>query len=135
LTEEGAALVEAAGAVETSVAAFTRRAASLENAIACRCNTVLGLLSAAQSGFGLALLPCHIGDTEDDLVRVIDPLPALTRGLWILTHPDLHKTPKVRAFFDFMIVEIERYGALLLGRSRPSRAGVNRADPPAQASP
>jgi DNA-binding transcriptional LysR family regulator len=92
--------------------------------------SVLGLLFAAQSGSGLALLPCHIGDPEPGLVRVMDPPAGLTSDLWILTHADLHKTPKVRVFFDFMAAEIERYRPLLLGRTRPPRPAA-----PAECTP
>jgi DNA-binding transcriptional LysR family regulator len=93
-----------------------------------RSNSILGLLFAAQSSFGLALLPCQIGDPEDDLIRVIDPRPELTFGLWLLTHPDLHKRPKVRAFFDFMAEEIVKHRPLLLGKTRPFRQDAEQAE-------
>jgi DNA-binding transcriptional LysR family regulator len=94
--------------------------------VAYRSNSVLGLLFAAQSSFGLTLLPCQIGDPECDLIRVIDPLPELTSGFWILTHPDLRKQPKIRAFFDFMAREIVQYRPLLTGRSRSEhKGGIN----------
>lgn len=83
-----------------------------------RCTTFFAVLSAVKSGLGYALLPCHIGDIDADLVRVIGPLPALTGHLWILTHPELHRTPKVRAFFDFMVAEIEPYKPLMIGETR-----------------
>jgi DNA-binding transcriptional LysR family regulator len=92
--------------------------------IASRSNSILGLLFAVQSGFGLAMLPCLIGDPEADLVRVFDPLPELKFGLWILTHRDLHKTPKVRAFFDFMAAEIEPFRPLLLGLTRQNKSAT-----------
>jgi DNA-binding transcriptional LysR family regulator len=94
-----------------------------------RSNSILGLLFAAQSSFGLTLLPCQIGDPERDLVRVIDPLPELTAGFWILTHPDLHKRPKIRAFFDFMVEAIVKYRPLLMGQTQPARndAGGSKA--------
>jgi DNA-binding transcriptional LysR family regulator len=92
--------------------------------ISYRSNSILGLLFAAQSSYGLALLPCQIGDSESDLVRVLDPLPELTFDFWILTHPDLHKNPKIRTFFDFMAEEIIRYRPLLLGKTRQFRGQV-----------
>ena len=101
--------------------------------IACRSNSVLGLLFAIQSSYGLGLLPCQIGDRQGDLVRVIDPLPELTGDLWLLTHPDLHKQPKVRAFFDFMAKEIIKHRPLLLGQTRPLRGNVQH--PPAEPAP
>ncbi|TIL68802.1 hypothetical protein [Mesorhizobium sp.] len=50
-------------------------------------------------------------------MRVIDPQPGLIGGFWTLTHPDLHKRPKIRAFFDFMLEEIVKYRPLLLGET------------------
>ncbi len=94
---------------------------------------MLGLLFAAQSGFGLALLPCRIGDPHEDLVRVIDPEPALTGGFWILTHPDQRKRPETRAFVDFMAAEIIKYRPLLLGQTRQPRQDVAASEAPAEA--
>ncbi|WP_457939749.1 LysR family transcriptional regulator [Mesorhizobium sp. 10J20-29] len=62
--------------------------------IASRSNSVLGISFAAQSGFGLALLPCQIGDADPRLVRVVEPQPELTTGFWILTHLTFISTRK-----------------------------------------
>lgn len=114
------------GAIEKITPARWLRCVAPDCEIACRSN--IGLLLAIQSGFGLALLPCQIGDAEPDLVRVIDPQPGLTSGFWILTHPDLHKRPKIRAFFDFMSEEIVKYRPLLLGQTRPLRSDGKRLE-------
>lgn len=106
------------GALEDIAVARWLRQVAPEAEITCRCNAFYALLSAAQAGLGLALLPCHMGDPEKELVRVIGPLPALTDAVWILAHPDLHKTPKVRAFFDFMLAEMKPHEPLLLGLTR-----------------
>jgi DNA-binding transcriptional LysR family regulator len=123
------------GAIERIMAARWLQAVAPRGEIACRSNSVLGLLFAVQSSFGLALLPCQIGDPEVGLVRVIDPQPALTGGFWILTHPDLHKTPKVRAFFDFMAEEIVKYRPLLLGQTRPCREDAARDEASGEPKP
>jgi DNA-binding transcriptional LysR family regulator len=70
-----------------------------------------------KSGVGTALLPSHIGDTDGDLVRLLGPLKEPLSACYLLAHPDLHKTPRVRAFFDFMIEEIEQFRPMLAGRS------------------
>lgn len=103
------------GAIENITPARWLRQVAPRCTIASRSNSVLGLLLAAQSGFGLALLPCQIGDAEADLLRVIGPQPGLVGDFWILTHPDLQQKAKVRAFFDFMVAEIVKYRPLLLG--------------------
>ena len=70
-----------------------------------------------KSGVGVALLPSHIGDCEADLVRLLGPLAEPLTAYYLLAHPDLHGTPRVRAFFDFMIDEMEQFRPLLTGRS------------------
>jgi DNA-binding transcriptional LysR family regulator len=116
-------LVGLEGPLERSTPARWLRTVAPRGQVTYRSNSVLGLLFAAQSGVGLAPLPCQIGDPESDLVRVIDPLPELTFGLWLLTHPDLRKRQKIRAFFDFMAEEIVKHRPLLLGHTRPARGG------------
>ena len=83
--------------------------------IAARSNSVLGLVSAAKSGIGLAPLPTALGDAEADLVRVLGPIPELTRSWRLLTHPDLRQTPRVSAFFDFVTDELASFRPILTG--------------------
>ncbi|HEX5779260.1 MAG TPA: LysR family transcriptional regulator [Xanthobacteraceae bacterium] len=80
-----------------------------------RCNSVLGLVSAAKSGIGLAPLPTALGDAEPELTQVLGPIPALTRSWRLLTHPDVRKTPRVSAFFDFVNDEVDTLRPILSG--------------------
>lgn len=70
--------------------------------IVARANNPTGLTATAKTGVGLALLPTHFGEVEPELVRVIDTISDLQSKIWLLTHPDLRETPRVRAFFDFV---------------------------------
>ena len=65
-----------------------------------RVNTVYGMLSAARAGLGVAVLPCYLGENDQKLIRVGKEIPALATALWILTHPDLRKTGRIRVFLD-----------------------------------
>lgn len=68
-----------------------------------RANSLLNQFTAARAGIGLVLLPCYLGDIEPGLVRALpEPIPELTRELWIVTHADLKRTARVRAFFDIV---------------------------------
>jgi len=59
--------------------------------------------TAAKAGIGLALLPCYLGEGDADLVRPLpDPVPELAGELWIVTHADLKRTARVRAFFEIV---------------------------------
>jgi DNA-binding transcriptional LysR family regulator len=74
--------------------------------ISYRVNTVLGLAEAVEAGVGIGPLPCFIADAKPNLVRLSDLNPDFSAGLWLLTHPDLRQSARVRAFMDFMAAEI-----------------------------
>jgi DNA-binding transcriptional LysR family regulator len=82
---------------------------------AARNTSVLGLIYAAKAGVGVAPLPMSLGDAEADLVRVIGPVPELTRAWRILTHPDQRHTARISAFFDFVLNESEALRPILTG--------------------
>jgi DNA-binding transcriptional LysR family regulator len=83
--------------------------------MAARHNSVLGLVSSVKSGIGVGPLPTALGDAEPDLVRVLGPIPALTRSWRLLTHPDLRRAPRISAFFDFIIEERGALKSILTG--------------------
>jgi DNA-binding transcriptional LysR family regulator len=64
---------------------------------------------------GIAPLPTALGDAEEDLVRVLGPIPELARIWRLLAHPDVRRTPRVSAFFDFIIEEIDALRPILTG--------------------
>lgn len=83
--------------------------------IAARNNSVLGLLNSVRASIGVAPLPTALGDAEPDLVRVLGPIPELARIWRVLAHPDLRHTPRVAAFFDFMVEEVETLRPIITG--------------------
>jgi DNA-binding transcriptional LysR family regulator len=83
--------------------------------IVARNNSVLGLMYAVKSGVGVGALPTAIADEEPGLVRVLGPIPELARSWRLLTHPDLRRTPRIAAFFDFVIGEREALKSILTG--------------------
>lgn len=88
---------------ETIHAASWLEAAVPAPAIVYRTNSLINQLSAAKAGIGLAILPCYLGDAEPGIARVLtDPIKALERELWIVTHVDLKGTARIRAFLDLV---------------------------------
>ncbi len=66
-------------------------------------------------GMGISILPCFVGDRNDDLVRVP---PYTTEGkfdIWILSHPDLRKNAKIQVFVRHMTQFIEDLRPLIEG--------------------
>jgi len=83
--------------------------------IVARNNSVLGLMYAVKSGVGIGPLPTPIADADSDLVRVLGPIPELSRSWRLLAHPDVRRTPRVAAFFDFIVGEKEALKSILAG--------------------
>jgi DNA-binding transcriptional LysR family regulator len=82
---------------------------------AARNTSVLGLIYATKAGVGIAPLPMSLGDAETDLVRVLGPVPELTRAWRILAHPDHRNSARVSAFFTFILKESENLRPILTG--------------------
>ena len=74
--------------------------------VAARVLSVLGLVASVRSGVGVGALPMALGDAEPELVRVLGPVPELTRSWRLLTHPDLRDTPRIAAFFEYAIENV-----------------------------
>ena len=81
-------------------------------------NTVLGLAEAVEAGIGIGPLPCFIADARPALVRLAPPNPDFSTGLWLLTHPDLRHSARVRVFLDFLAAEIAKLRKYLEGGGR-----------------
>jgi DNA-binding transcriptional LysR family regulator len=83
--------------------------------LALRCHSVLVSRSAAEAGFGLVLLPCILGDDTPGLRRLAIPEDLPGRPIWLLVHPDLRATPRVRAVMDYFAEQLELLRPRLLG--------------------
>jgi DNA-binding transcriptional LysR family regulator len=96
------------------IAAWLRKIAP-DAVLVSRSNSVLGLVYSAKAGIGVAPLPIALGEAEPDLVRVIEPVAELTRIWRILTTAELRHTPRVAAFFDFIVSEIDTLRPIITG--------------------
>jgi DNA-binding transcriptional LysR family regulator len=83
--------------------------------VAARCTGTPALVRAVRSGAGLAPLPIPALDDEPDLVQVLGPDPVLTLQFYLVFHRDLQRTPRVRAFCDFLAEETKTFRQLLVG--------------------
>lgn len=78
------------------------RELGLEDQVAMQQPSSTGLLAAIRSGFGIAVLPCLLGDGEPDLIRCLPPREGHGRVMWLLTHNRVRHAPRVRAVIDFL---------------------------------
>ncbi len=109
------------GAEVTGIAAADWLAERIEpRAVVYRANSLINQFTAAREGVGFVVLPCYLGDTDAGLVRATDgTVPELESELWIVTHGDLRKTARVRAFFDIVGEGLTQQSQLFAGVAPP----------------
>jgi len=98
-----------------------------------RFDSVLIAYHAAREGFGVCFLPCALADRDETLRRVDPELLVPCGTMWLLTHPDLRHTARVRRFIEFMGEAMARSRDAREGRLPPgaSRTRLQRARGPA----
>jgi DNA-binding transcriptional LysR family regulator len=83
--------------------------------VAVRCNSLLSVVAAAAAGVGIGVIPCHVGDMEHGLRRLMPPVSALRRDIWLVVHRDLQHNARVRAVLHFLGELIQRERPLIAG--------------------
>lgn len=68
--------------------------------VAVQASSVATMRDLVRAGLGVAPLPCFMGDTDENLARLTPPIAELRSQLWLLTHPDLRRNARVRAFLN-----------------------------------
>ncbi|MEM6760363.1 MAG: LysR family transcriptional regulator [Pseudomonadota bacterium] len=72
-----------------------------EQAPATVLNTMMSVFDMVHAGFGIAAMPCYLGEKHTDLIRVHDADDSAHWHLWLLAHPDVRRSARVNAFYDF----------------------------------
>ena len=70
-------------------------------------NTMMSVFDIIHAGFGIAAMPCYLGEKHKELVRVHDPDDSANWHLWLLAHPDVRRSARVNAFFAFATKHID----------------------------
>jgi DNA-binding transcriptional LysR family regulator len=63
-------------------------------------NSTHALLAAARAGVGVGVLPRLVARKHDDLLEVSGAVA--THDVWLITHPEFRRDPKVRATAEFL---------------------------------
>jgi DNA-binding transcriptional LysR family regulator len=90
--------------------------------IAFRASSLMALASACQAGLGLAALPCFLADAMPGLQRLGEPLPQMETTLWLITHPDLRRTARIRTFLDFAAERLAGLRPQLEGKGQSNKS-------------
>lgn len=81
--------------------------------------SMLVLIEAARRGHSVVVLSCLNGDADPRLVRLTEPEIG-DNPLWLLTHPDLQRSPRVRTLMDYIARVVTAKRDALLGSAGPT---------------
>jgi len=84
------------------------------------CNSLLSQAAAVVAGLGLSPLPCLFGDREPSLSRAL-PRTIGHHDLWLVVHPDVKSSARVRAVMDYLTELVLSEAALLSGNLKATR--------------
>ncbi|SOY45984.1 LysR family transcriptional regulator [Cupriavidus taiwanensis] len=65
-------------------------------------DSLVAMADAVRHGMGAGMLLCLLAGDDPALVRLAPPDAAMDTDLWVLTHPDLRHSARVRALGDFL---------------------------------
>lgn len=70
---------------------------------ALRSNDLAALLNGARAGLGIAALPCFLAADDPTLSLLPDHTCPTVRQLWLVMHPDVKRSPRVRLIADLLV--------------------------------
>jgi DNA-binding transcriptional LysR family regulator len=82
-----------------------------------RVNGSHGMAGAIESGLGVGVLPCWMGDQMACLERVL-PDEVFAEDIWLVMHRDLRHVARIRAVTEFFTRELGRETPRLMGQPR-----------------
>lgn len=83
-----------------------------------RANTLAAQRAAIRAGFGIGGQSCFIAGRDPELVRVLPEIEARVE-IWLVTHPGLRRSARIRAVFDFLAERLAAAGPQLAGEPPP----------------
>lgn len=109
-----------------------------------RSSSVIAQFTAAQRGFGLAVLPCFLASHSDSLLPVLAHDVQVVRQFWIVAPQERRHLARVAALWDYLRAAMDANRPFMMGDTRdmdwPDDAGpdspsaTGRAQPAARAT-
>jgi DNA-binding transcriptional LysR family regulator len=99
-----------------------------QDGIGCRTDSIAAVAEAVAAGLGQAYLPCVLGELHPRLRRIGPVERELDGQLWVLTHPDIRRSDRIRRFMMHCINAIRRSRSLIEGMGVEDMATVAPGD-------
>lgn len=71
------------------------------------CGSVMGQIEAVRAGHGVGILHDYAAARHPELRRIL-PSESFVRSYWLISHPDTHDTPRVRAVHQHVVATVRR---------------------------
>lgn len=84
-----------------------------------RSDSLLSHAAAVAAGLGISPLPCLCGDVHPELRRIF-PRTIGHHDIWLVVHPDVRTSARVRAVMDYLAELVGKEAPLLSGRTARS---------------
>ncbi len=78
-------------------------------------NSAVSQIAGVRAGLGMVTLPCFVGDSLADVIRIPGCEPYDNYDIWMLWHPDFREAARHRRFREHMGIAFERERDRLLG--------------------
>jgi DNA-binding transcriptional LysR family regulator len=85
-------------------------------AIVLKSSSFVGLRYIAETGLGLALLPCCLGDPSPHLVRAEIFPDGMSTSVWVATHKDMTGSSRVQSILTWFVDAVRQDADLYEGR-------------------
>lgn len=89
-----------------------------------RFDSMAAVVTAVAHGVGCGSLPCFAGDDDPRFERLPGTRLETDVQIWLLTHPDLRRSARIRACLQFFGSRLAADGARLIGRPDAEVAGA-----------
>ena len=84
------------------------------NAVRFRFDDMVAMVGAAQAGLGVVRMPMFLGRATHGLVQVPVLPPQPYADIWVVGHPDVWPSPKLRAFRDVLVAHCKAHRHLFV---------------------
>lgn len=68
-----------------------------------KASDLFGQQEAAHASLGVVVLPTFMGNMDTKLVKLTPPSNPPVRKIWLVTYPDLKRSPAIRNVMDFLV--------------------------------
>lgn len=68
-----------------------------------RSNSMFALIQAVRSGYGIGTNSLLTASLHDDIERVLPEVTIFSNDLWLVTHPELRRSARIRVVWDFLV--------------------------------